>query len=234
MSSNMLAILTLGQLIADRPCRAQVLSRFGIEPWCHGRKNLPRLCAEKAMNLNDVLQALQASDQSGKPCDANCARAVLPQLIDHIEATHHAYTRQALPNIHCLISQTLEHDAAHCPRLPRLRDTFATFQAQLHEHLAKEERILFAACRNLAGHSITRRQFNQAMQEMLDEHGASSHSMESLRTLADDYTPPPAASPACHSLYGSLRNLEDDLHRHVFEENNILTPLALALAKTLA
>jgi regulator of cell morphogenesis and NO signaling len=48
-----------------------------------------------------------------------------------------------------------------------------------------------------------------------------------IRMLTDDYTVPRDASPAMRSLYLGLRDLEDDLHVHLYLENHLLYPRAL-------
>jgi regulator of cell morphogenesis and NO signaling len=51
--------------------------------------------------------------------------------------------------------------------------------------------------------------------------------------LSDGYTPPEDACNTFRVLYGKLKEFEDDLHRHIHLENNILFPKAIEMEQAL-
>ena len=59
------------------------------------------------------------------------------------------------------------------------------------------------------------------------EHQAVEELFLNIRMLTDDYTVPRDASPSLRALYLGLRDLEDDLHVHLYLENHLLFPRAL-------
>ena len=53
--------------------------------------------------------------------------------------------------------------------------------------------------------------------------------MKRIRGLTAGFTPPEGACNTYRALYAKLEEFEDDLHRHVHLENNILFPGAEAM-----
>ena len=53
--------------------------------------------------------------------------------------------------------------------------------------------------------------------------------MAEIRKLSQAYAPPAGACPTFRAFYAGLREFEQDLHRHIHLENNILFPRAVGL-----
>jgi regulator of cell morphogenesis and NO signaling len=70
------------------------------------------------------------------------------------------------------------------------------------------------------------------MMEM--EHQAAGDEMAAIRSLTANYTPPDDACTTYRVSFRELQLFEEDLHRHVHLENNILFPKAIALERELA
>lgn len=64
---------------------------------------------------------------------------------------------------------------------------------------------------------------------MEDEHESTGDLLERLRTLTNDYALPADACNSYRVTFAKLQQLERDLHQHIFLENNILFPRAVAL-----
>jgi len=65
------------------------------------------------------------------------------------------------------------------------------------------------------------------------EHESAGVILKELFRLSDGYTPPEDACNTFRVLYGKLKEFEDDLHRHIHLENNILFPKAIAMEHAL-
>ena len=63
---------------------------------------------------------------------------------------------------------------------------------------------------------------------MMQEHDAAGEALRQLRSLTDDYTPPPEACNTWRALWHGLGDLETQMHQHIHLENKILFPRALA------
>ncbi len=159
-------------------------------------------------------------------------------MIDHIETTHHAFLREALPRLRELAAEVVERHSAHHPELHGVQQTFAAICADLGPHLLKEENVLFPICRELAvatePPSFHCGSVGNPIRVMGSEHDAVGQLLRRLRSLTDDYVVPRDACNSYRALFAGLVELEDDLHLHIHKENNILFPMALAREDELA
>jgi len=64
---------------------------------------------------------------------------------------------------------------------------------------------------------------------MMTEHDAAGELLRTLRDVTHGYALPPDACTSFQTLYAGLQGLEEDLHRHIHLENNILFPRAIGL-----
>lgn len=65
---------------------------------------------------------------------------------------------------------------------------------------------------------------------MMREHDSAGLLLAEMRDLSADFTPPAGACPTFHAYSQGLREFEADLHQHIYIENSVLFPRALALA----
>jgi regulator of cell morphogenesis and NO signaling len=224
---------TVGELVVEKPARARVFENLGIDYCCGGKKPLSQACEEKGLDAKTVLRLLDVIDrQQASGSDRNWAGATMTELADHIEQKHHAYLRQELPRLDALTTKVAN---AHGPRRPELlevRQLFLHFRAELESHMAKEEQILFPICRAMdRGQPEAGRHCGSVqnpIRVMVQEHDDAGHALERFRTLTHNYTPPEDACNTYRAMLDSLAQLEHDMHEHVFKENSILFPKAIA------
>ena len=223
---------SLGELVLERPGRSAALERFGLDYCCGGSARLDQACARKGVELREVVAALETADAGPDLEDAAWMES-LDSAIRHIMDTHHAYTREALPRIQRLAKKVARVHGDEDPRLAELEVIFDAFATETLAHLDKEERILFPMIRAL---SEGRRwsmpptvQYPIAC--MLQEHEHHGARLDEFRRLTDGYRPPEAACGSWRALLEALRELEEDLHRHIHKENSFLFPSAVELEK---
>ena len=120
--------------------------------------------------------------------------------------------------------------------LRRVQEVFQALDAELSNHLMKEEQILFpylAALENGAGDGAPPHAcFGSArypIAQMEHEHESAGGALERLREITGAYTLPADACPTFRALYEELDRMDRDLHQHIHLENNILFPRAIAL-----
>lgn len=108
--------------------------------------------------------------------------------------------------------------------------------------MAKEEKILFPFIKELAqlsnsGGMLPSASFGKVsvpIRVMDAEHEQAGGDFETIRALTNNYQLPPDACSSYTILFKKLEEYEDDLHRHVHLESNILFPKAIKLEKELA
>jgi regulator of cell morphogenesis and NO signaling len=230
------ATSTVGQLVAERPSRARVFERFGIDYCCGGKKPLGQACRDRQVDPRFVVEALRRNDESRRT-ERDWSAMGLARLADHIEQAHHGYLRQELPRLDFLVHKVARAHGANHPELLRLRDVFLEFKADMLNHMQKEELVMFPMCRRLesgdwpdgatpAGAAPIG--VERPVDVLTHEHDHAGAALAEMRRLTGDYVPPPGACNTYRAMLDSLKELEADMHQHVHLENNVLFPAALA------
>ncbi len=237
MTTTLSTEQTVGGLVADRPERSKIFEQLGIDYCCGGKKPLAQACAAKGLDVGDVLKKLVESDSSAPATGIDWVKASLTDLADHIEATHHAYLKDALPRITALIGKVVNAHGAKNPKLQDLSDVFSNFRSELECHMMKEERILFPLCRQLDGSAEPQAfhcgSIQNPIRVMVAEHDDAGEALAAMRSLTDDFVPPPGACNTYRAMLHALGELERDMHQHVHKENSILFPKAEAVESAL-
>ena len=68
---------------------------------------------------------------------------------------------------------------------------------------------------------------------MMHEHTVEGDRFAEIARLSNNYTPPADACNTYRVTFAMLQEFEEDLHRHIHLENNVLFPKAIALEKQL-
>ena len=225
---------TLGEIVNDHPDLARELERRSLDYCCGGHRTLADACA--AAGLDPTRTATELSAVGAEP-PAPWSGLGAGDLVDHLEATHHAYLHDELPRLAALAEKVAGVHGARHPELDGIELTYAELQAELEPHLVKEERVLFPMIRELA-RSATAPTFHcgtlrNPISVMLREHDRAGELLARLHDLIDGYTPPEDACASYRALYAGLAQLEADTHLHVHKENNLLFPLVLDLEQQL-
>ena len=221
---------TVGGLVAERPGRARVFEEFGIDYCCGGRRTLREACERRGVSLDTVLRRLAAADAE-RPCEIDWTGAPLATLCDHIIETHHAFLRHELPRVGQLLAKVVGVHGDRHPELYRVLSVFEPFARDLDQHMAKEERVLFPLVKRLAAGDAVGMNPLAPIRVMEAEHDQAGAAMAEMRRLTDDFRPPAGACASYRAALAGLHAIEQDLHRHVHKENNILFPRAERLAK---
>jgi regulator of cell morphogenesis and NO signaling len=109
-------------------------------------------------------------------------------------------------------------------------DLFELINNELRQHLKQEEEVLFPATKEAftSGATSKKKVITSEIERMSAEHEQAGEAMDRINALTDNYAVP---ADACNTYLVTMKMLsqfEEDLHRHVHLENNILYPKALA------
>jgi regulator of cell morphogenesis and NO signaling len=216
-------------LVVDRPSRARIFERLGIDYCCGGDHSLAEAARKNDLDPETVVQMLDAvADASSSVDSTDWTGAPLESLIDHIESTHHDYLRRALPRLEALLTRVTQAHGGQYAWLRPALETFLSLKDDLEAHMEREEEQVFPSIRRLAGQGSE--DVDDGIEQMIDEHDEAGAALDQLRELTDDYTPPEDACPRFRAALDGLHELESDMHRHVHKENNLLFPRARSLA----
>ena len=133
--------------------------------------------------------------------------------------------------------------AKHGDRFPyiiQVAQLFREVAEEMMAHMQKEEMILFPRIRQLeeliANHEADKKgnvfYILAPMNVMEEEHEHAGNLLAEIRRLTNDYTPPADACTTFRITLAELKEFEEDLHKHVHLENNILFPLAENLLRS--
>lgn len=220
----------LGALVAERPARAMVFERFGIDYCCQGRRSLREAIATAGVDESTVVAALDVVID-GRDADVD---ALAPSdLVSHIVGSHHAYLHEELPALDALAAKVSGVHGQRHPELAEVARLVSELRVDLEPHLAKEENVLFPAIHELTRGAASFRfgPISNPIQVMFSEHDRVGELLAGLRAATADFAVPGDGCASYHALYGRLEHLEADTHRHVHLENNVLFPAVLALAE---
>ena len=224
----------IGDLVLATPATMRVFETLNIDYCCGGHRSLAEACGLAGQELQEVLALLEAVPAAGTEPEGpqKWQDAPLDRLVDHIESTHHVFTRSELGRVAPLMEKVLHVHGGHHPELDRIANLFGALNADLMPHLEKEEQILFPFIRGLVAGDDGPRHCGSVLNPirmMMSEHEAAGEVLHELRELTRDYTPPEDACGSFRSLYMGLAALEADLHQHIYLENHILFPRAVEL-----
>lgn len=231
---------TVREIALEQSHSIRVFERLGIDYCCGGRRPLAEACAEKKIDVNDVLAALEVAASSTAPSPVDWSQKKLGALIEHIEATHHAYVKRELPRLAELAQKVVNRHGDTQAHLPAMQKLLAQLDEELIHHLGKEEHVLFPYIARLEGALLSGGSapeacfgtIGQPIAMMTSEHEGAGALLAELRRLSDNYTTPVGACPTYHAYYDGLKEFEQDLHQHIHLENNVLFPRAIAMEKT--
>jgi regulator of cell morphogenesis and NO signaling len=228
---------TLAEIASTAPALTRELERLGLDYCCGGKRSLADACRDRQLDPEAVIAKLASVPTAAEP-PADWIDLAPAELVDHLEATHHRYLKDALPRLTELAAKVSRvHGEAH-PELIRVADLMNELRADLEPHLRKEEEGLFPMIRSLASAisqpSVHCGSIANPTAVLEQEHVAVGALLEQLRALTNGYQPPAATCASTRALMEGLAQLETDTHLHVHKENNQLFPALLALEKALA
>ena len=226
---------TIGAIVADDFRTAAVFERFGIDFCCGGGRSFDEACLEAAAEPAEVQRALDALPPQRERSD-DPAQLPLDRLIDHIVSRHHAYIRSALPLIGGYLQKLVGVHGVRHPELARVAAHFERLAGELTLHMIKEEQVLFPYVRELAATAVSGRHtpspfgsVENPIRMMRREHRDAADEMATIRFLTDGYLPPADGCTTYAVCLAELERFDQDLHRHVHLENNVMFPRAIAL-----
>ncbi len=230
---------TVREIALQEPSSIRVFEQYGIDYCCGGRKPLAEACAAKNVEVDAVIAALETAARTPDAVVEDWSKTSLAILSAHIVTTHHAYVIRELPRLADLAEKVVNrHGSSNCELLV-IQSRLAQLDGELRGHQGKEEVVLFPYIANLEqavanGGSKPNPNFTVAspIATMLREHDAAGALMGEIRSLSHDYTTPEGACPTYHAFYDGLREFEQDLHRHIHMENNILFPRTISLEES--
>lgn len=219
----------------------EVFEKLRIDFCCGGDISLQEACKRKRINAEEVLTSLKNVGSSAVSESDRIHALPLNKLIDHIVEVHHSYVVESIPILQKYLHKIADVHGDHHPELAVVEEYFNQAAANLLQHMQKEEQILFPLIKKMAESKIALTEFGAShrptvqtpISVMKQEHEAEGERFEKISAMTNNYAIPEDACNSFSYAFQKLQEFEQDLHRHIHLENNILFPEAIKLEKEL-
>ena len=223
---------TLATIVTNNHFTVPVLEKYDLDFCCKGKRTLADACTEKGISLEAISEELEKSSLT-PTTKMPFAQMTAEQLISYILIHHHFYVKQSMPTILGHLEKVAAKHGDRVPYMVEVLNLFKEIETEMTLHMHKEEVILFprikevVVLQNTHQHSNLTADYIAAPIEVMElEHEHAGDILYKIRELTNNYTPPAEACTTFQVSLAELKEFEEDLHRHVHLENNLLFPLA--------
>lgn len=233
---------TIGEYVAEDFRTAAVFKKNKIDFCCRGNRSLEEVCEKEGIDYELISKELEASTQSNTNNSIDFNTWPLDLLADYIEKTHHRYVEEKSVILQQFLSKLVKVHGGNHPELFEIHQIFNSVAQGLAAHMKKEELILFPFIRKMVKAQMSNEKLPLAhfgsvenpIDMMEHEHTEEGDKLRKLAELANEYQPPADACNTYRVTFAMLDEFEQDLHKHIHLENNILFPKSIELEKILA
>lgn len=224
---------TLAGIVTNNHQAVQVLEKYQLDFCCKGKRTLADACVEKGLTTATIANELALLQESKNFHQMSFNEMNAEQLIGYILIHHHFYVKQIMPQLYGHLEKVANKHGDRFPYMKQVFQLFSEIQEEMTAHMQKEEMILFPRIKeaeklftNNKTSDIPPNYINGPMNVMEMEHDHAGDIMFQIRSLTNNYTAPDSACTTFKVSLAELKEFEEDLHRHVHLENNILFPMA--------
>jgi len=229
--------LTIGTIVAKDYRTAKVFEDYGIDFCCGGKGTLAAACTEKGIDQAAISRDLEAVQNEILERSQNYFAWELPFLADYIVNVHHNYLEENIPQIVAYLHKISGVHGANHPELIEITAIFNRIASAMPLHLREEEVDFFPAIKradqakrsNVPLTDKDIKTIKQSLANLVQEHEEIGDAIHKIHDLAKGYAIPHDVCNTFTVTYLKLKEFEDDLHKHVHLENNVLFPKAMQL-----
>jgi regulator of cell morphogenesis and NO signaling len=228
---------TLAEIVSQMHQAAAIFEKHHLDFCCRGKRTLQDACTEKQLPA-DIIEAelQQVADNASQMHDVATHAMSAAQLADYIVLKHHLYVKESMPVILQHVQRVATKHGDRFPYMQQVQYLFTVLREEMTSHMQKEELVLFPRIKEIEQNgtaALIAGYISQPVLMMEAEHDEAGGIMAEIRKLTRDYTVPEGACTTFRISLAELKEFEEDLHRHVHLENNILFPKALQLVQSL-
>lgn len=232
----------IGEIVAENYKTASVFKKHKIDFCCNGNRTIADASKKRQLNEEELINELQESVAHKGNAEIDFKAFPLDLLADYIEKTHHRYVDSKIAEITPYVQRIANVHGNNHPELLEVERLFLESAGDLSAHLRKEELMLFPYIRQLVkaqmsgGKKPVTKMGNAKdyITLMEDDHTVEGDRFRTISDLTDSYNPPADACNTYRVTFSLLQEFEEDLHRHIHLENNILFPKAIELTESIA
>lgn len=224
---------TLATIVTNNHFTVPVLEKYHLDFCCKGKRTLAEACKEKGLSVETICEELEKSINTQQSSKMPFTAMTAEQLISYILIHHHFYVKQSMPTILGHLEKVAFKHGDRFPYMVEVLNLFKEIKEEMTAHMYKEESILFPRIKEVETLSMQKQNKNLSggyisapVHTMEQEHEHAGDLLYKIRELTNTYTAPEEACTTFQVCLAELKEFEEDLHRHVHLENNLLFPLA--------
>ena len=230
---------TIGDFVAENFRTAEVFKKYHIDFCCKGGRTVEEACDKKKVSPEEIYKELEeVANRKSEDIDFNSWP--LDLLADYVEKTHHRYVEEKSAMLIPYLNKLCKVHGERHPELFEINELFIGSAQDLAAHMKKEELILFPFIKQMVeakknGEPLPAPRFGTVenpVAMMKHEHEAEGERFVKIAELTNNYEFPDDACGTYQVTYRMLEDFQNDLHKHIHLENNILFPKAIAMEKT--
>ncbi len=237
MTTTSLSEKTVGDIVTDDYRTAEIFEKHGIDFCCGGKATLADACREQGVDPAALVREIEGLAQAPVDRSRNYSAWTLSFLADYIVNTHHAYLKENDEQIAAYARKIAAVHGERHPEVIRIAAIFEKIAQEMVGHLREEEEVFFPALKRAEAAVVAgktpdandRETIRQSLVRLHREHEEVGDAIHTIRRLSQGYALPADACNTFTLAYRKLQEFEDDLHKHVHLENNILFPKAARL-----
>ena len=235
--------LLVADIVAKDYRTADVFRKYGIGYCCGGKWPMEVACEMRGIDAEKLQAELEAACRTIHiSTRLDFVNWDIEFLLDYIIHVHHHYLKTTLRDTEQVLHEFTQEHIKKYPYLVELENKFALLIKQLMPSVEQEEEVLFPYIRQLA-HAHKHKEpyaalFIRTLRKpveavMFKGHEVIVNIILSLRKLTNAYTSPENACISHKVVLSKLKELDNDLMQHLYLEQSVLFPRAIAIEKEL-
>lgn len=222
--------MTIGEYVATDFRTAALFSNYTIDFCCKGNKTLAEVCAAKGLDIHQLENEITTILESNTATEIDFKSFSPNLLIDYILEAHHKYVVANTPVIVLYLDKLCKVHGERHPELFEITKLFKISAAEMGNHMQKEEVVLFPFIKMMTAaikdnETIVQPHFgtvDNPIAMLKGDHETEGNLFAKISELSSHYTPPIDACETYKVTFAMLDEFEQNLHKHIHLENNIL------------
>ncbi len=229
----------IGEIVAQNYKAASIFKAHRIDFCCNGNRSIATASKEKNIDESLILKELSEVLAKKEEADIDFQSWPIDLLADYIKKKHHRYVVAKIAEITPYLKRVANVHGDNHPELLEIRELFGQTAEELTSHMQKEENVLFPYIIEMVdkksrGEKLIKPPFGSIenpINAMHIEHDNEGVRFRKISELSNNYETPEDGCNTYRVTYSLLEEFENDLHRHIHLENNILFPAAIEFEK---
>ena len=220
---------TIGEIVRLNFKASQLFDKHHIDFCCGGDITLAQACSNSGVDVNTLMIEIDALLKVNDPESKYIESLGLDKLCDYIVDRHHSYVNENIPFLNQKLQKLCDVHGSFHPELFEIKKLFGIIAGNLADHMKKEELILFPLIRKMATQQregstdhTDLADIQKTIAELELEHQAEGERFKNIADLSNNYTVPPDGCNTFDVTYRTLKEFEQDLHRHIHLESNVM------------